>query len=112
VQHKINPLVDCVFKAILGKTQNKNLLIHFLNAVLEPEKGSLIRDVTITNPYNEREFIGDKLTVVDLKAVDQKGKSYQIEVQLAMHPELMPVFYTHGAAFITHKWEKVIVLES
>ena len=100
MKHKINPLVDCVFKAILGKTQNKNLLIHFLNAVLEPEKGSLIRDVTITNPYNEREFIGDKLTVVDLKAVDQKGKSYQIEVQLAMHPALIArILYTWSSIY-------------
>jgi len=36
MKHKINPTVDCVFKAILGSEENKNLLIHFLNAVLEP----------------------------------------------------------------------------
>jgi len=48
--------------------------------VLEPEKGSLIRDVVIKNPYNEREFVGDKLTVVDLRATDERGNNYQIEV--------------------------------
>lgn len=100
MKHKINPLVDCVFKAILGKTQNKNLLIHFLNAVLEPEKGSLIQDVTITNPYNEREYIGDKMTVVDVKAVDESGKYYQVEVQLAMHPALTArILYTWSGIY-------------
>ena len=88
MKHRIDPTVDCVFKAILGKEENKNLLIHFLNAVLEPEKGSQIKDVTIINPYNEREFIGDKLTIVDVKAVDEKDKKYQIEIQLDTHPAL------------------------
>jgi predicted transposase/invertase (TIGR01784 family) len=69
MKHKINPTVDCVFKAILGSEENKNLLIHFLNAVLEP--ASLIKEIVLNNPYNEREFVGDKLTVVDVKALDE-----------------------------------------
>jgi len=88
MKHKINPTVDCVFKAILGTEKNKNLLIHFLNAILEPKNGSRIQDVTLLNPYNEREFIGDKLTIVDVKAIDENGKMYQIEIQLAMHAAL------------------------
>ena len=83
------------FKAILGDEENKNLLIHFLNAVLEPKKDSMIQDVTILNPYNEREFIGDKLSIVDVKAVDQKGKKYQVEIQLDVHPALASrIIYT------------------
>jgi predicted transposase/invertase (TIGR01784 family) len=88
MKHKINPTVDCVFKAILGTEKNKNLLIHFLNAILEPKQGERIQDVTLLNPYNEREFIGDKLTIVDVKAIDESGKMYQIEIQLAMHAAL------------------------
>jgi hypothetical protein len=42
MKHKINPIVDCVFKAILGAEENKNLLIHFLNAILEPEEDAKI----------------------------------------------------------------------
>jgi hypothetical protein len=33
----INPKVDCVFKAIFGAEENKDVLIHLLNAVLTPE---------------------------------------------------------------------------
>ena len=99
MKYRIDPTVDCVFKAILGDDKNKNLLIHFLNAVLEPEKGSLIQDVTILNPYNEREFIGDKLSIVDVKAVDENGKKYQIEIQLDVHPAL--------AARIIYTWSSI-----
>jgi len=100
MRHKIDPLVDCVFKSILGKEENKNLLIHFLNAVLEKEKDAPIRDVVIKNPYNEREFIGDKLTVVDVKATDENGKNYQIEIQLAVHAALAPrILYTWSSIY-------------
>jgi len=100
MRHKIDPLVDCVFKSILGKEENKNLLIHFLNAVLEPEKESLIRNVIIKNPFNEKEFIGDKLTVVDVKATDEKGKNYQIEIQLAVHSALAPrILFTWSSIY-------------
>jgi len=100
MKHKINPAVDCVFKAILGSEENKNLLIHFLNAILEPEEGSLIKDVLITNPYNEREFIGDKLTIVDVKAIDEKGYHYQIEIQLAIHAALSArILYTWSSIY-------------
>jgi predicted transposase/invertase (TIGR01784 family) len=86
MKHRINPTVDCVFKAILGSEENQNLLIHFLNAVLEP--ASLIKKIELKNPYNEREFVGDKLTVVDVKATDENGCHYQIEIQLALHPSI------------------------
>ncbi|QTA83291.1 Putative transposase, RpnA-like [Desulfonema limicola] len=100
MSHKINPLIDCVFKTILGSEKNKNLLIHFLNAVLELKKGERIYDVTILNPYNEREFTSDKLTVVDVKARDEKSNVYQIEVQLAVHADLKPrMLYTWSSTY-------------
>lgn len=81
----IDPRIDCVFKAILGAEENKNLLIHFLNAVLSLKKGSKIKSVEILNPYNEKEFIGNKLSVVDIKAKDENDKTYQIEIQIQIH---------------------------
>ena len=80
--HLISPTVDCVFKAILGAKENKNLLIDFLNGVLAPQ--SPISEVEILNPYNEREFYSDKLTIVDVKARDENETTYQIEIQLSV----------------------------
>ena len=47
-----------------------------------------IRQVEILNPYNEREFLDDKLSVVDVKARDERGRLYQVEIQLLGHPDL------------------------
>ena len=93
--HQIDPKVDCVFKAILGAIENKNLLIHFLNAVLEPKKKSKIVHVEIINPYNEKEYETDKLSIVDIKAIDETDKLYQIEIQLVNHSALIErILYT------------------
>lgn len=81
MKHQIDPTVDCVFKAILGDEKHKNLLIHFLNAVLDPPDKERISDVLIIDPYNEREFETDKLSIVDVKAKDGADNHYQIEIQ-------------------------------
>ena len=83
---RIDPKVDCVFKAILGHEAHKSVLLHFLNAVLQPL--TRIQEVEILNPYNEREFESAKLSVVDVKARDDQGRWYQIEIQLALHAGL------------------------
>jgi hypothetical protein len=44
MQHQIDPTVDCVFKAILGKEERKHLLIHFLNAILQRKGTARIVD--------------------------------------------------------------------
>ena len=47
MKRKIDPTVDCVFKAILGTEQSKKLLIHFLNAVMNPDEKRRIISVEI-----------------------------------------------------------------
>ncbi len=102
MKHKINPTIDCVFKALLGSEKRKHLLIHFLNSVLEchedPEKK--VVDVRILNPYNEREFEDDKLGVVDVKAREASGRSFHVEIQAALHPGLKErMLYTWSAIY-------------
>ena len=88
MKHPIDPKIDCVFKALLGAERNRRLLIHFLNAILAGELAAPIAAVEILNPYNEREFLDDKLSIVDVKARDQAGRLYQIEIQLLNIPDL------------------------
>jgi predicted transposase/invertase (TIGR01784 family) len=88
MRHPIDPKIDCVFKALLGAESNQRLLVHFLNAMLGAELPAPVVEVTILNPYNEREFLDDKLSVVDVKARDEHGRLYQIEIQLLVLPEL------------------------
>lgn len=73
---------------MLGHDARKGLLVHFLNAVLQPEPDRRVQEIEILNPFNEREFESDKLSVVDVKARDVQKRWYQIEIQLALHAEL------------------------
>ena len=82
MKHRIDPKIDCVFKALLGSEENRNLLIHFLNAILASELIAPIATVDILNPYNDREFLDDKLSIVDVKAKDDKDQVYQVESSL------------------------------
>ena len=88
MRHAIDPKIDCVFKALLGSESNQDLLVHFLNAMLGDDLPAAVVDAVILNPYNEREFLDDKLSIVDVKASDSAGCLYQIEVQLLNLPEL------------------------
>jgi len=77
---RLNPKIDLVFKKIFGTEQNKNILISLINSILPAEEQ--VVEITIKNPYNETNFIGDKLSVVDIKATDEKGRWYDIEIQV------------------------------
>jgi predicted transposase/invertase (TIGR01784 family) len=88
MKHHIDPKIDCVFKALLGSEENRNLLIHFLNAVLNKDLSVPIVWVDILNPYNDKEFIDDKLSVVDVKAKDSQERIYQVEIQMSMYRNL------------------------
>jgi len=88
MHHPIDPKIDCVFKALLGSESNRALLIHFLNAILGRDLAAPITSVDILNPYNEREFLDDKLSVVDVKARDARECLYQIEIQLLNNRDL------------------------
>ena len=92
----IRPTVDFVFKMLFGSPVNSDLLIHLLNAVLQPDDP--IVDVVILNPFNEKEFKGDKLSVVDVKARDSSGRWFVIEMQTTLPLGLRNrlVYYTSG----------------
>ena len=99
MRHAIDPKIDCVFKALLGAEENRNLLIHFLNAFLAQELSEPIVWVEILNPYNEKEFLSDKLSIVDVKAKDGQERIYQIEIQLTNH--------SHLPARIIYNWADI-----
>lgn len=81
MRYFIDPTIDCVFKKILGAIGREKLLINFLNCVLKPL--ALITRIVLQNPYNDKDYKEDKLSIVDIKAQDENGVTYQIEVQVA-----------------------------
>lgn len=79
---EIDPKVDYAFKRLFGDEAHSALLIHLLNAVLQPPPGRRVREIHLLNPFNEKEYLTDKLSVVDLKVRDQGGRQFLVEMQL------------------------------
>lgn len=74
---------DVAFRKIFGNENRKDVLISFLNAVLQFEEGNKITDVAILTPYQLPALRSGKVTIVDVKASDQQGRQYIVEMQVA-----------------------------
>ena len=76
----LNPRVDLAFKKFFGTEENKDLLISLINSIVAPE--DQVVDIEILNPYNSRNFVRDKQSILDIKAKDSLGNYYDIEMQI------------------------------
>ena len=74
---------DIAFRKIFGNDSKKKSLISFLNAVINLPKNEQVIDVEITNPYQLGKLSGGKSTIVDVKAKDEKGNIFIVEMQVA-----------------------------
>jgi len=73
---------DIAFRKIFGNDNKKEILISFLNAVLELPKGKKIKKVEIKNPYQLPEIKGLKSSILDVRATDERHISYIVEMQV------------------------------
>jgi len=80
-----DPKNDYAFKAVFGSQQHVRVLIHLLNAVLAPY-GLRVLSVTIVNPLSEIHSLDDKKLILDVKAIDDLGRLYNIEMQMVPAP--------------------------
>jgi len=78
---RLNPKVDFAFKKLFASPENKDILISFINSVLS--ENEQVKDIELKNPYNIANYRKGKMTILDIKAVDEKGNWYDIEMQLA-----------------------------
>jgi predicted transposase/invertase (TIGR01784 family) len=76
----INPRVDIAFKKIFGVEENKDLLISLINSVVGKE--DQVSDVTLLNPYTLKNYREERSSILDIKAKSQKGKHFNIEMQI------------------------------
>jgi predicted transposase/invertase (TIGR01784 family) len=76
---------DYAFKKVFGSLENKDILIDFLNSVLDFRKDNKIKDLSIVDPYNVPELKGMKDTYVDVKAVLDDDSKVIIEMQVLNH---------------------------
>ena len=78
----LNPKTDFAFKKIFGSEQSREILLSFLNAILQLESPYRIADLQILDPYLAPKIHGMKDTYLDVRAQDEQGKWYIIEMQV------------------------------
>lgn len=74
---------DVAFRKVFGNENKKIILISFLNAVLGLEGQSLIKDVTLLNPFQLPRILGEKSSIIDIRATDEIGSTFIVEMQVA-----------------------------
>ncbi|NQZ08533.1 MAG: Rpn family recombination-promoting nuclease/putative transposase [Algicola sp.] len=78
----LNPRTDFAFKKIFGSADSKGILMSFLNAILNLSSPYKIVGVSIIDPYQAPKIAGLKNSYLDVKAEDENGKFYIIEMQV------------------------------
>jgi len=73
---------DFAFKKVFGSEQSKEILIDFLNAIIDFEDESKITDLTIVDPYQIPLIKGMKDSYVDVKAILSNETKVIIEMQV------------------------------
>ncbi len=78
----LNPKTDFAFKKIFGSEESQDILLSFLNALLELKSPYRLMEVTILDPYLAPKIKGMKDTYLDVRAKNETGKIYIIEMQV------------------------------
>ena len=78
----IDPKVDYAFKHVFGRESTRPILIDVLDSVLNAAPGHRIQEVELLNPFNPKEALDDKLSILDIKARDQSGRQFNVEMQM------------------------------
>ncbi|OWY24382.1 transposase [Sphingobacteriales bacterium UPWRP_1] len=74
---------DIAFRKIFGNEKKTKIAISFLNAILKLSGDQKIKEVTIINPYLLPRVAGEKATVIDVRAKDERGRQFVVEMQVA-----------------------------
>jgi len=76
-----DPKNDLAFKKIFGNEKHKEILISFLNSVLDFKNEKTIVDVSIVNPYQVPKIPELKEAILDIKATNKNGDTFIVEMQ-------------------------------
>jgi predicted transposase/invertase (TIGR01784 family) len=97
------PKVDFAFKLLFGDQRSKNILADFLKATLPELAEEEFEELTIVDPHLKREFIDDKLEILDVKLRTARGKSIDIDIQVSCLPEMRSRISYYLANMITEQ---------
>lgn len=80
----LDPKNDMAFKKVFGSKKNKDILIPFLNDMLEFKEKKPIVDVTFLETLQDPKIAVQKTSIVDVLCKDECGNTCIVEMQVAM----------------------------
>jgi len=79
----LDPKNDVAFRRIFGSEKNKDILIHFINDILELKDRDKIKEITFLPTIAVPEIAAKKQSVVDVLCKDENGVQLIIEMQVS-----------------------------
>ncbi|MED2933778.1 Rpn family recombination-promoting nuclease/putative transposase [Bacillus wiedmannii] len=83
MNNRVNLRIDFAFKQLFGTQGNEDILMGFLNAVLQKTLPSPIMSLTLEDPHIHKEYKEDKLSIMDVRATLCTGEFVNVEIQIA-----------------------------
>ncbi|WP_010402003.1 MULTISPECIES: Rpn family recombination-promoting nuclease/putative transposase [unclassified Wolbachia] len=79
----LDPKNDVAFRRIFGTEKNKDILIHFLNDILDFTGKNTIQDIEFLSTIQDPDIASKKQSIVDVLCRDSTGVQCIIEMQVA-----------------------------
>jgi predicted transposase/invertase (TIGR01784 family) len=79
----LDPKNDIAFKRIFGTERNKDILIHFINDILQLKGNNRIKEVTFLSTIQDPEIASKKQSIVDVLCRDENGVQIIVEMQVS-----------------------------
>ena len=89
---------DFVFKMVYGSDteESKFILKSLLNKILRRDDDPIVK-IEYKNPFNMKEYVDDKSSILDIKAETNNKELIDIEMQLNWYKEMPErLLYYHG----------------
>ena len=93
---------DVIFRLFFADERNEEDLINFLKSILKlPEED--YQAIVIADPHLLPEYVGDKLSIIDVKLYLKSGKIIHIEIQLKVSSDLKQRVVLYVSKMITEQ---------
>ena len=103
----LDPKNDVAFKKVFGSEKHKDILIHFINDILELKGNDQIEGVEFLSPVQDAEIASKKQSIVDVLCRDKNGVQIIVEM---VRPEGSMMHCSSGKEFIEYTKKRILSL--
>lgn len=79
----LDPKNDIAFRKVFGSEKHKDIVIHFINDILDLKGSDQIENVEFLSPIQDPEIASKKQSIVDVLCRDKNGVQIIVEMQVA-----------------------------